>query len=361
MRVSFAFFLTLILVFSAVAFADHQFKYANPIELVNSANNPRYPEIAWSGSRYAIVYDDYNRGSSSGAYLLLVDQNGNVVLGPKKISTRTYALCPKIIWSGSEFVILYAEGTSTDNMNYYIERFNSSGYRISRNSLPGTCLEYNPYYAKLIWMGNRKEFGIFYRAIPPGDIRNYPLFCKVDSSGNPGQILQIYNSSLYYKDICWDGKRFVVFGGGVFYSWYSVGVAQLLVLDGNGKQICNGMGLVPIRYCYDVALLPLKKKKTYLLAYSGYSDTGASAPAVNPDNRYDYFTGQVKVKNKKVSNLNLKNTTKSLESGWTYPNGIIIGNKYYIAGGHGCGIAFAQIDDKGRIIGSPLFFEHSGG
>lgn len=196
------------------------------------------------------------------------------------------------------------------------------------------------------------SFGVFYCANASG-YYNKPVFYKTSGSGAPSEDLVIYDSEADFLDVYWDGKRFVVLTGASLNSWIAHNVLQIFTLDANGKLISEKAQIIssPPTTCSGISLLQIKKSK-YLILTSGECPGAGVGP---PADRYDLFAGQVKVKTKGISNISLQNTSRSLDSGWNSPSGVAVGNNYYVAASHGCGLAVARINDKGQVTGTPLY------
>lgn len=370
MRATAIFCLCLALSFPVMASADHKLKFAKPVKLVSASQNPCdyncVPRVAWNGSKLAIVYNSplvYSGGAyqPNGVYLMFADLNGNVLHGPTKISTDKYALYPQVVWTGSAFGVLYAGGEATGEVSYYLERYNSSGSRLSKKTLVGTSTSWDSRYSHLVWMGN--QFGIFYYAEPPGDWAGFMLFCKADSSGNPTQVLQRFDMFNQFTDVQWTGKNFIIFTGGVLSGFKSTVTLQILTLKSTGQVLGNKTVVansIPVRSCVGVELLPLTKKNRFLAIYSSYYvHNGDTAPAAYIAST-DYFTGEMKAKNKKIGEVKFKNGTSTAPSTWREPRAVQVGNKYYVVGQRSCGFSFAEIDSKGRVQGEPLTWDHPG-
>ena len=364
MRIISAVIMSLLLSFAVSLQADHSFKFDKPVKLVSESKNPRVPEIVWDGSRFAVVYDDYSYDAAMcNVYLIFVDANGNVVNGPTKLSNQKCALGPKIVWTGTEYFILYAAGKGFYNLEYYLERYDNSGIRLSQQNLPGECNYYSPERSSLFWMGNK--LGIFYYAKPEGEYYSFMLFCTADGSGIPSATLQRYDSYSDDMVIHWNGKNFVVYSGIALDSIAPEGVAQMLTLKPNGQIIGRkifSLNAAPIYSCRGVELVPLKRKGSYLAVLSGlyYKAIGSSPSAATISYRADYFVGSIKAKNKKIGDLNAPAATSEHGYYWTFPDGVSMGNKYYIAAGRAGGIGFIELDSKGKLVGKPIYYTVGG-
>jgi len=368
MRYSFTIVLTLFsfLAFLSVgAFAQHQFKFANEKTLVPAGNSPQNPEIAWDGTNFGIVYDDFDFGqSSSGVYFLIVNTNGQVVQGPIKINAKAFALYPKIVWTGSAYGILYTAGVKSGTqfeLKHYLARVNAGGNKLGENELVGdSTSSYYTQFAELLWSGSR--YGIFYCADPKKTFTwayEHPLFCTADASGKPSDVKQVYDSYIENFDVVWDGKNYVVACIGSFSSWYKQGVVQVLVLDINGAvtKVKSVIGFAPVNSCAGASIVPIKKKNSYLLTFGVYFPTEtARASATNKVG--DLFSSNFSVKKSGITGLAPRNVTEMEPETWLNATLIKAGNNCYIVSRSGessaCDFEFAQLNSSGEIISSPL-------
>lgn len=331
--------------------SDLKFKFDQPIKIAGGSKLALNPDIAWNGSKFAIVFDNFRYGAtSSRVYLMFVGADGKITRKPKKISTGKVAVHPKIIWTGKEFAVLYASGKKERqryNMSYYLERLTSAGKRLSREKLQGGFEEdYQPRDSVLIWTG--KNFGIFYKADPQGTERPFQLFCKADSSGVPDETVRQYDYLGENLAIGWDGTRYIVFSGR-FSSFTTEGCEmQLMFLDADGEELSKKQftHFSEANWFSGVGLIPLKKNKVLLVAGIQYPLESVSFAAV----RSDFFTSTVRIKKNSIGVIKFKNATKALEEGWKYPEGFAHNNKYYVGGGHGCGIGIAEVSAKGKVL-----------
>jgi hypothetical protein len=348
---------------SVGAFAQHQFKFSTEKTIVSAGNNPQHPDIAWDGNNFGVVYDDFQYGNnSSGVYLILVDTDGKVVQGPIKISTETIALYPKIVWTGNTYGILYTAGNKSGtqyNLKHYLARVNAGGNKLSDDELVGDSTStYYPQYKKLLWTGS--GFGIFYNADPNKTSTwayERPLFCTADASGNPSAVKQVYDSCIETFDAVWDGKNFVVVCVDSFDSWYKQGVVQVLVLDKDGviTKVKSVIGFAPVSSCAGASIIPIKKKNSYLLAFGVYFPT-ETVRASASSKTGDLFASKISVKKSGISGLAPKNVTELEPEMWVNPTLIKANNSYYLLSNCGstCEFAFAQVNDSGGIISSPI-------
>lgn len=77
-----------------------------------------YPAIAWSGNGYGIVWEGHDgnpeQGSIENIFFARLDQNGNMIGSPVRLSNHGYCGCltaypPNIAWSGSNYGVVWGD------------------------------------------------------------------------------------------------------------------------------------------------------------------------------------------------------------------------------------------------------------
>lgn len=347
--------------------AQYNFK-VNPKVIVDENEDPINPQIVWTGSFYALVYETYYwMKSSNDVYLLFIDRDGQVIKGPTKISSTDYAFYPRLVWTGNEFGILYNGGlkhkTSGWKLKTYLARFDDSGKKLSENTLPGDIdMVYAGQYSKLLWTG--KGFAVFYLtyADPNNDETRYPAFVTTSSSGKPDKIKQIFDYSSELFDVVWNGNKYIVFQSSVMPGLFNTVIAQIFVLDSDGSLINKKtiLNFSTIKNHSEVSIVPTRTKNNYLLALGGYY---SKYPLVKPKKKEsDIYTGKVRIKGKKIIGFDLENATSAQKESWADPMLIKMNSKNYIlcSRKNGGSFVFCEINKKGRLDPSPLLYDLPG-
>ena len=351
--------LLLLIIFPAMVSAEIHFKFSASKQIVAASKEPTNFDIAWDGVNFGVVYDDYvYNGPSCNVYLLLVNQNGNVVNGPVKISSEKNAFHPKIIWNGKEYAILYGGGVKSGTsykFNYYLARYNAALNELSKKKLTGTAnYKSHAMQSQLLWTDN--GYAIFYVADPEepkewADTK--PLYCRTDKSGVPGPILKEYNGEFRYTDAAWDGKRYIVVGVDVMQGWTPQGVAQLLTISENGEILneTTVSGFGAMTSAYGISITPLKKKNNYLIALGGSILADGAAPTAYWAS--DLYTTAVKIKSKAIKGFAPKIATKASAGQWQHPELVCCGSKNYAVCYYtdpSCNIRVAEIKTNGSKV-----------
>jgi hypothetical protein len=356
----------LLLLFPLTLLAQHKFKFEEPVTLVKAAKEPRPQglDIAWNGSVYGIVYDDFWGGKSrTGSYFMVVDKDGKVLFGPKRLSSKQQSSEPKIKWIGDSFAVLHNAGTKSGNnwiLKNYIARYSANGKKLSEHTLAGIpTFDWCGDMTRMAWTGT--ELGVFYVALSTQDNSLAIYFARVGADGVPTIDKEIY--SYYYLECnaIWDGSRFIYLGvAATDYEEGEAGVptAKFIVVDRDGN-ITNEKKYTNFAYAgffQGVSIVPLAKKNTYLIALGVAI---ASTPPPAEGHWYDVYTTPLRIAGGQFSGFAPKNVSYKRTDSWTYPTLMRDGNKLYIlsmVGNTGCDFAFAKMNTKGRIRSTPLEF-----
>ena len=350
------------------ALAGHELENGFPVELVNAAKEarPQGLDIAWSGSVYGIVYDDYwwNK-KKTGCYFMVVDADGKVVRGPVRLSKKQHGLDPKITWAGNAFAVLHPAGKQLAkykwDLKYYLTRFNEKGKKLSERTLvviPGNELYAD--YGHLVWNG--KELGIFLLA-DHEDKNLYTVltFCSVNAKGVPGESKVISVKYDQASDVIWDGNRYVFLGMHryTYDGSEQVPTARIILIDSDGEVITTRYfeGIALADEFRGASIVATHKKNVYLIAFSTLRPGSQTSP---PTHWYDVYTTQVRIVGSKFSRFNPKNASQKMSDHWSFPTLVRDGRNYYLTanlGLAGCDFAFAKVNLKGKITSKPV--QHS--
>lgn len=363
---AFLLFLVFILVNADYLEAQHKFK-VYPNKIIQNVKDPERPQIVWTDSKYAVVYDNQKWSKKNcGIYLIFINREGKVVSGPIEISSEKFALYPKIVWTGKTIGILYAGGRTKKNNNYNLKTYlllcNSTGNIINKKSLPGKMTHYNPaYHAKLLWTEN--QFAIFYNTIPPGKNETVPAYITADINGDPGSIIQTYDDNNCGPfDVIWNGKDYVILAARRAYSWFSPYIAQIIILDTEGELV-NRKDVIDfgnIGHFSTTSITKTKSQSGYIIALGGYYPNANKMAQDEKDS--EIYASDLTINNKKISDFKPKIVTKNQNIGWRMPSLLSVGNKNYLlcAQGNRCSISFTQVNPKGELIAKPLIFDIGG-
>ncbi|HUX05763.1 MAG TPA: hypothetical protein VMX35_00485 [Acidobacteriota bacterium] len=358
--------IALTLAFTSLLSAQECFKFDEPLALVKAAKEPRGQslDIAWSGSVFGIVYDDYwHDKNKTGSFFMVVDSNGKTLFGPKRLAKKQYGTEPKIEWMGDSFAIVHTAGKKTGgnwHLKYYLARYSTTGKKLSEYTLDGIPgLDWYGNHTRMQWTGS--ELGIFYVADPPEEGILKLIFCKAEADGAPSAGRIIHDYFFTGSDAIWDGGRFVYFGLSMVDEETSqqdkpTAVIMTLDRDGNITSQKKYNDFIYGGFFQGASLIPLPKKNLYLLAF-GVAKAGAPPPISN--HWYDVYTTQLKIAGGKFSRFLPKNATMKKTGSWSFPTMHRDGKKSYITallGNAGSSLAFAKMSARGGIKSGPIEF-----
>ncbi len=356
----------LVLVFAVPLSAQKRFKFDEPVALVKATKEPRGQslDIAWNGSVFGIVYDDYwHDKNKTGSFFMVVDRDGKTLYGPKRLSRKQYGTDPKIEWMGNSFAIVHTAGKKTGSkwrLKYYLARYDTAGKKLSEHTLDGIPgLDWYGNHTRMQWTGN--ELGVFYVADPPEGGILYLCFSKVGADGVPSTSKIIYDYFFTESDAIWDSGRFVYFGLSMVdeeTSQQDKPTAVIMTLDRDGTITSQKKynDFVYGGFFQGASLIPLPKKNLYLLAF-GVAIASAPPPAAG--HWYDLYTTQLRISGGKYSRFLPKNSSLKKTESWSFPTMHQDGKKCYITallGNAGSSLAFAKMSARGGIKPNSIEF-----
>ena len=347
------------------ALAGHQLENGFPVELVSAAKDvrPQSLGIAWSGSVYGIVFDDYaSEKNKTGSFFMVVRPDGKVISGPVRLSKKKYGSHPKIAWTDGDFMVLHQAGKKLKGggfkIKYYLARFNSAGNKLGENTLDATPgSELYGIHNKLVWNG--KELGIFMLAdIYKENLYSVLAFCKADAKGVPGKSKAISTKFDQAGDVIWDGSRYVLFGVHrlSYESSKQVPSARIMLIDGEGEVIDTQYykKIASADEFLGASIVATHKKNVYLLAFGTLSANVGVSPTAHLS---DVYATQLRISGGKYKGFKPQNITKGMSDDWSFPTILRDGKKYYFTanlGTAGCDFAFAEMSLNGKIASKPV-------
>lgn len=179
--------------------------------LINSRIvSPQYdqksnPDIVWTGTEYGVVWEDARNGNSD-IYFARVNVAGISIIGDVLISSDpTDQNNPQILWTGSEYAITWDDARDGD-FNIYFARVDSDGTKIG-DDIRLTDQSYDERFPSIQWTG--LEYGLAWQTLLPGNYEIY--FALYDSDGSlASNYTRITNQAAeqIFPTMKWSGKEF---------------------------------------------------------------------------------------------------------------------------------------------------------
>jgi hypothetical protein len=208
--------------------------------ITSDDSESRYPSLVWSGSEWAISWQDLRDGNTE-IYFARIDTSGSKIGSDIRVTSANYTSSrPSLAWTGSEYGISWHDRRE-GNYEIYFTRLDSSGNKIGSDTRV-TNESSSSSYSSLIWTG--AEFGISWEDLRDTNTEIY--FARIDSSGNKvNSDVRITNdpASSRSTSIAWTGADYGI-------SWrddrntnfaiYYAKISCCNNLDGDTYSECDG-------------------------------------------------------------------------------------------------------------------------
>jgi hypothetical protein len=301
---------------------------------VTTAQYSGNPNVLWTGSEFALVWEEFDGSIYGGIYFTRYDPRGNSLQGNTQVSGTSFAAWgPSIAWTGTEYGIAWLDTRNTD-FEIYFARLDSGGHKIGPDVRVTDSLgrSTNPH---IVWNGT--SYGILWIDERDGDPELY--FVTLDRSGNKlSNDLRITDSigSTDDPSLCWTGSEF-----GVAWSDQSIGYGLYFArLDPMGSTLAPE---VQVTFVNSADQTLIWNGTQYALAWS----TG--------DTHDIYLTSLDAMGSRIGSDVLLVHRPESSGHPFLSWTGEEYGLTWTIdAGSYDTTIAFARYDFTGFILGDPF-------
>ncbi len=177
---------------------------ANDVRVTTTTGTDAHPALAWNGTRYGLVYADNTVGNYE-LYFRLLEANGTPVGNPIRLTTTANASdWPDLVWTGTHFGLAWEdERSGAGKEDVYFQKLDASGNKVgpevqvttdgARQMAP--ILKWNGTGFGVVWTDTRfTQREIYFR--------------RLDANGAPvGAEVRVTNDGAdsAWPDLAWNG------------------------------------------------------------------------------------------------------------------------------------------------------------
>jgi hypothetical protein len=156
-------------------------KLGTDLLVASSPGGAGHPDIAWTGTHFAVVWDDYLSGDYD-IFLALIDVQGNLTDVIPIAEESDSALRPRIAWTGSEIGLTWIDTRNFEYREHYFVRLDGLGTPLSGDIHLSDALPrvFRVYAHDLVWTG--EEYGVLWLEGFPGT--DWVYFQRLDAGGS---------------------------------------------------------------------------------------------------------------------------------------------------------------------------------
>ncbi len=133
------------------------------------------PSLAWTGSEYGIAWQDARTDTVDTVYFARVDASGAKIGSDVPVPTSgTHSTDPHVVWSGSEYAIVWVDSPDTVDSGIFFARLDAGGNRIGADLR--VSQEFFPGNPSIAWNGG--GYGVVWES------GSELLFVALDPYGN---------------------------------------------------------------------------------------------------------------------------------------------------------------------------------
>ncbi len=219
-----------------------------PVRLTTAPGSSDWPDVVWTGTEYAMVWEDSRAGPTNGdLYFMRFDASGTRLGNEVQLTTdATRQAYPILKWSGQGYGVAWTDWRD-GNREIYFRRLGPNGQlmgaelRLTNNSADSA-------WTDLAWNPDRKEWALAWQDSRDGNAEVY--FQRLDEQGQRvgGEVrLTTANGFSGYPSIDWNGFEYGI-------SWqdervaagkpsiFFMQVTALGVKNGNDLRLSTGSG-----------------------------------------------------------------------------------------------------------------------
>ncbi len=182
------------------------------VRLTNSAGNSDWPDLVWTGTTYALAYEDLRiTASKADLYFQRFDRNGTRLGGEVRVTTNTERQSSPILkWNGTSFGLVWTDYRNAGNREIYFRRLAADGTPVG-NEVRVTNDPADSSWADMSWNEVDREWAIVWSDTRAGNAEIY--FVRYDDQGTrqgPDTRLTTATGLSGYPSIDWNGFQYGV-------------------------------------------------------------------------------------------------------------------------------------------------------
>lgn len=182
------------------------------LRLTNSAGDSDWPDLVWTGSHYALAWEDLrNTGSKQDLYFQRFDRSGTRIGGEVRVTNNAERQSSPILkWNGNSFALVWTDYRNAGNREIYFRRLAADGSAVG----PEVRVTNDPgdsSWADMSWNDVDREWAIVWSDTRAGNAEIY--FARFDDQGTrqaPDARLTTAANFSGYPSIDWNGFQYGV-------------------------------------------------------------------------------------------------------------------------------------------------------
>lgn len=184
----------------------------NALRLTNSSGDSDWPDLVWTGSSYALAWEDLrNTASKHDLYFQRFDRNGTRVGGEVRVTNNAERQSSPILkWNGAGFALVWTDYRNSGNREIYFRRLAADGSPVG-GEVRVTNDPADSAWADLTWNDVDREWGLVWSDDRSGNPEIY--FARIDANGTrqgPDARLTTAPNASRYPSIDWNGFQYGV-------------------------------------------------------------------------------------------------------------------------------------------------------
>ncbi len=216
-------------------------KLGSDVRITNKSGTSGIPEAAWSGSEFGMVWHDIGNGGALDIFFARVSATGTKLTSDVQICNASgVSQSPSIAWSGSEYAVCWQDGRTSGSQDIYLARISGAGAKVGSDVLVETGTS-NAYTCSLVWTGS--EYGVAWQDDRDGNNEIY--FRRISPTGGlTGTQTRVTNDSASSSTplMAWAGSRYGIAWSDTRDVNYEV---YMSILSSTGSEVVGDTRITP--------------------------------------------------------------------------------------------------------------------